>query len=496
MPIPPTITLDPAADLALHRQLYDRIREAVLTGNLPAGTRLSSTRSMAAELGVSRNTVMAAFSQLLAEGYLQGKLGSGTYVTRTLPDETLRARRTAATSERPPPTDRGRTLSRRGQRLISARVTAARRGAPIAFRAGTPAIDEFPLELWSRMLARRWRDATPDLLTYGDPAGHRPLREAIVRYLAVARGVRCTADQVVIVSGSQQALDLASRLLLDPGDRVWVEDPGYLGARAAITGSGAEAVSVPVDNQGLDVAAGIARASNAAMAYVTPSHQFPLGATMSLTRRLALLEWASDAKAWVLEDDYDSEYRYAGRPLAALQGLDVDGRVIYLGTFSKVMLPSMRFGYMVLPPDVFDAFVAARAVADRHSPSVEQAALADFMEEGHFERHVRRMRMLYADRQAALIDAASRHLGGLLRVEPHAAGMHVVGLLPGVADDVALSAAACAARVEAAPLSGYYLSEPPVQGFVLGYAAVPERTARAAVARLADVLRTGTVAKR
>lgn len=488
MPIPPTLTLDAKAEQPLHRQLYDGIRNAVLTGGLPAGTRLASTRSMATELGVSRNTVMTAFSQLLAEGYLQGRLGSGTYVTRTLPDETLRTRR-ATPLHQPSRVDRGRTISKRGARLISARVTAASTGAPIAFRAGTPAIDEFPLDLWSRMLARRWRDATPDLLTYGDPAGYRPLREAIVRYLAVARGVRCTAKQVVIVSGSQQALDLASRLLLDPGDKVWVEDPGYLGARAALTGSGAQLVSVPVDREGLDVAQGIKRAPKAAMAYVTPSHQFPLGATMSLTRRLALLEWARTAKAWILEDDYDSEYRYAGRPLEALQGLDVDGRVIYLGTFSKVMLPSMRFGYMVLPPDVADDFVSARAVSDRHSPSVDQAALADFMDEGYFERHIRRMRMLYADRQAALIDGARRHLSGMMVIEPHAAGMHVVGLLPEGADDDALSEAARAHKVEAAALSGYYLSERPIPGFVLGYAAVPERAARAAVLRLAEALR-------
>lgn len=488
MSAPQPISLQPAPGYPLHKQLYDRIREAVLSGGLPPGTRLPSTRALATELGVSRNTVMTAFGQLLAEGYIQGKLGSGTYVTRTLPDETLRTRR-SVTPAALAPSDRGRSLSRRGQQLVKPRVTAARIGPPIPFRAGTPAIDEFPLDVWSRMLARRWRDATPDLLTYGDPAGHRPLREAIVRYLALARGVRCVAERVVIVSGSQQALDLAARLLLDPDDEVWVEDPGYLGARAALTGSGAKAVSVPVDQEGLIVEVGVERAPHAAMTYVTPSHQFPLGVTMSLSRRLALLAWARDAKAWILEDDYDSEYRYAGRPLAALQGLDVDGRVIYLGTFSKVMLPSLRIGYMVLPPDVVDAFISARAVVDRHSPSVEQAALADFIDEGHFERHIRRMRMLYADRQAALIDAAGKHLGGLLQVEPHAAGMHVVGRLPEGADDVALSEAARMQRVEATPLSGYYLSEAPAPGFVLGYAAIPERPIRAAVTRLATAMR-------
>jgi GntR family transcriptional regulator/MocR family aminotransferase len=485
--VPPTLTLNHRAQEPLHRQLYDRIRDAVLTGVLPPGERLASTRAMATELGVSRNTVMAAFNQLLAEGYLQGRLGSGTYVTRTLPDEVLKTRNRPLTA---PPTaaERGRSLSHRGQQLISTPVSLARSEAPLAFRVGMPAVDEFPLDLWSRMLARRWRDATPELLGYGDPAGHVPLRQAIARHLAVARGVRCTPEQVVIVSGSQQALDLIARLLLDPGDQVWAEDPGYPGARAAITGSGATIVSVPVDGEGLDVAAGMDRAQTAAMAYVTPSHQYPLGVTMSLTRRLALLEWARTAGAWIVEDDYDSEYRYAGRPIAALQGLDSDGRVIYLGTFSKVMLPSLRLGYLVLPRDVVDAFVAARAVSDRHSPTIDQATMADFIDGGHFERHIRRMRMLYADRQAALVHAAERHLAGVLHVKPHIAGMHLVGELPDRVDDAALSGRAREHRVEAQALSSYYREERPRRGFVLGYAAVPDRAIRAAVLRLAEAL--------
>jgi GntR family transcriptional regulator/MocR family aminotransferase len=484
--IPPTLTLDPQAGEALHRQLYDRLRDSVLAGALPPGTRLASTRTMAHELGVSRNTVMTAFNQLLAEGYLQGRTGSGTYVTRTLPDDALRARRATPAVERAP---RGRGVSGRGARLIATPVSVVRPAAPAAFRVGLPAVDEFPLELWSRLLARTWRDATFSLLGYGDPAGHLPLRTAIAEHLAVARGVRCAAEQVVIVSGSQQALDLVSRVLLDPGDRVWIEDPGYPGARAALAGAEATIVPVPVDGEGLDVEAGVARAPDAAMAYVTPSHQYPLGVTMSLARRLALLEWARTAGAWVLEDDYDSEYRYAGRPIAALQGLDADGRVIYMGTFSKVMLPSLRLGYLVLPPDVVDAFVAARAVSDRHSPTIDQVAMTEFITEGHFERHIRRMRMLYADRQAALLDAARRHLDGVLDLRPDPAGMHIVARLAAGADDAALSLRAREHRVEAQPLSSYYLSEAPIPGFALGYAAVPERSARAAVVRLAQALR-------
>ena len=480
------VALDPAAATPLHRQLYDALRSAVLSGHLVPGMRLESTRSMAADLGVSRNTVMSAFEQLLAEGYLEGRVGAGTFVSRTLPDDALRARRSPSPASAPASRPPG--VSRRGAPLIGTPVTLARPGTPHAFRPGMPAFDAFPFEVWSRYVVRRWRNPATDLLGYGDAAGYRPLREAIARHLAVARGVRCDAGQVVIVAGSQQALDLAARVLLDPGDAVWIEEPGYLGARAALAAAGAQLVPVPVDAEGLDVTAGAALQRHAVMAYVSPSHQYPLGVTMSLSRRLALLEWARAAGAWVLEDAYDSEYRYAGRPLAALQGLDGDGRVIYLGTFSKVMLPSLRIGYLVLPPDLVDAFVAARSVADRHSPSVEQAALADFIVDGQLDRHIRRMRMLYAERQAALIDAAKRDLRGVLDVPASDAGMHVVGWLPAGADDVAASASAAANRVEAPALSQYYLGAAERPGLVLGYAAVPANEARAAVRRLAVAL--------
>lgn len=479
--------LDPEAAEPLHRQLYDALRDAVLSGHLAPGARLASTRTMAADLGVSRNTVMAAFEQLLAEGYLEGRVGAGTFVTRTLPDHTLRARaRPVAAKVR---RARGRGLSSRGRVLVSSPVPPTRAGPPRPFRVGTPAIDEFPIDAWSRLVTRHWRaGGGRELLGYGDPAGYRPLREAIAVHLAVARGVRCDPDQVVIVSGSQQALDLTARLLVDDGDRVWIEDPGYTGARASIASSGARLVPVPVDAEGIDVAEGVRRAPDAAMAYVSPSHQYPVGATLSLARRLALLEWARDAGAWILEDDYDSEFRYAGRPLAALQGLDADGRVIYLGTFSKVMLPSLRIGYMVLPPDIVDAFVTARAVSDRHSPAIEQAALAEFIGEGLLERHIRRMRMLYADRQAALLDAARRHLGEAIDLRPAHAGMHLTGFLPAGSDDGALARAALEADVEVAALSSYAI-EARRPGLVLGYACATPAEIRAAVRRLAPVVR-------
>ena len=479
--------LDPTAPEPLYQQLYAEIRGAILAGRLPPGTRLPSSRALAASLEVARATVVCAFEQLVAEGYLESCSGSGTFVARDLPDDLLHARPPAAPQRSDASTP---GLSRRGRALAATKVGASPpiQGAPRPFQYGAPDSAGLPLELWSRLAVRRFRSPAPELLAYGDPAGYRPLREAIATYLAAARGVRCRADQVIVVSGSQQGLDLAARLLLDPGDQAWMEDPGYLGARGALQAAGAELVPVPVDAEGLDVAAGARLAPRARLAYVTPSHQFPTGATMSLSRRLALLAWARSADAWVLEDDYDSEYRYAGRPLAALQGLDDAGRVIYIGTFSKVLFPSLRLGYLVVPPALAEAFAAARALADDHSPTVLQAIVADFMAEGHFVRHIRRARERYAERQAALV-AAARPLAGRLDVAPAAAGMHLVGLLPPGADDRALAREASRYGVDTVPLSAYAIRPLPRGGLVLGYSAFTPSQLRDAVARLGPALR-------
>jgi GntR family transcriptional regulator/MocR family aminotransferase len=482
-----TVALDASSPVSLYRQLYEWLRGAILSGQLRPGTRLQSTRELAAELRVSRNTVMNAFEQLLAEGYLEGQIGSGTYVSRALPDEMLKvsAPRPRATSV----SRKGRRLSERGAALANVALTTSKNIASVrAFRAGTPALDAFPAELWSRLLARRWRNPPRELLGYSHAAGYQPLREAIATYLGAARAVRCDAEQVIIVSGAQQALDLISRLLLNPGDAAWIEDPGYLGTRAAFTGAGARLVPVPVDEEGLDVATGEARAPDGRLVYVSPSHQYPLGVTMSLARRLALLEWASRSGAWIIEDDYDSEYRYAGRPLAAMQGLDQEGRVIYLGTFSKVMFPSLRMGYLVAPPDMVEAFAAARGVLSRFTPSMDQAALADFINEGHFARHIRRMRTLYAERQAVLVETSRRELDGLLEVEPHEAGIHLVGWLPEGIDDRRASEEADKQGVEAQALSGFSIKHKRRGGLLLGYAGYDERQIRVGVRRLATAL--------
>jgi GntR family transcriptional regulator/MocR family aminotransferase len=484
----PEILLDTSSAVPLHRQLYEGLRGAILAGRLSAGTRLPATRMLAHELGISRNTVLNAFEQLLAEGYVEGQTGSGTYVSHVLPDDLLHV---LPTPPAQPLAPSNRRLSQRGSLLAATSVTAVDdQGPPRAFRTGLPAFDTFPFDIWTRLVARHWKQPPPELLSYGDPAGYHRLREVIAAYLGAARGVQCTTDRVIIVAGSQQGLDLAARVLLDPGDRVWIEDPGYVGARGALRSAGAELVPVPLDQEGLRVAVGIDTCANARMAYVTPSHQFPLGVTMSLSRRLALLDWARRADAWLLEDDYDSEYRYTGRPLPALQGLDGDGRTIYLGTFSKVLFPSLRLGYLVVPLDLVNAFVAAKALADRHPPSIEQAALADFIAEGHFARHIRRTRALYAGRQAALIAAAQHELAGLMELHPAAAGMHLVGWLPpGMADTDAASRAA-AVGVDVSPLSAYALEPLERGGLLLGYAAADQNEIHRAVRRLGRALRS------
>jgi GntR family transcriptional regulator/MocR family aminotransferase len=482
-----SVPLDERAAAPMFRQLYEGIRTAILSGRFEAGMRLPASRMLASELGVSRTTVLNGYEQLLAEGYLVGRLGSGTYVAPTLPEELLQAHTLPQPSR--PPARRGRLISRRGAALAAApRPIVPRVGRPRPFRPGVPALDAFPSELWLRLTKKYTRRMFAELGDYGDPAGYRPLRQAIAAYLQAARGVCCGADQIIVVSGAQQALDLAARVLLDPGEAAWVEDPSYIGARGALSGTGVQVVGVPVDQEGLDVAGAARRHPEARLCYVTPSHQYPLGVTMSLPRRLALLDWARRASAWIVEDDYDSEFRYAGRPLAALQGLDRDRRVLYVGTFSKVLFPALRLGYLVAPPDLVDAFVAARTLADHHSPTMPQAVLAEFIADGHLARHVRRMRTLYEERQHALLAAARRELGDCLSVAPAEAGIHLVGWLAEGSDDRVASRRAAAHGVEVPPLSAYRIEQGKRGGLLLGYAASSPREIRDGVRRLALAL--------
>jgi GntR family transcriptional regulator/MocR family aminotransferase len=477
----PALALEPRDSRPLHRQIYFAIREAILEGRLRPGARLPASRSLAKDLGVSRNTVMAAFEQLRAEGYIDGRVGAGSFIPRHLPDE-------AGPLHRPPEPGDGalpRRISARGQMLVGLRHRGAR---PRPFSPGLPELEQFPFREWARLLARRWRRPHRAFLVGGEPGGYRPLCEAIADYLAMARAVFCRADQVIITSGAQQALDLAARVLIDPGDPVWMEEPGYPPTSAVLRAAGARVVPVPVDDEGLSVVAGRAIEPAPRLICVSPSHQYPLGVTMSLARRLELLECARAIDGVVIEDDYDSEYRYAGRPLAALQGLDGDGRVIYLGTMSKVMFPGLRIGYMVVPAHLIDAFLAVRAMVDAHPSSIAQAALADFITEGFLGAHIRRMRQLYAERQATLIDTFRKKFGERLALAPAAAGMHLVARLPPASDDRALAQRAAEAGVEAPALSHYYQGAPAARGLLLGYAGVDRRATERAALRLAEVL--------
>ena len=386
-------------------QLYEGLCQAILAGQFLPGSRLPPTRVLADHLKVSRNTVHLAYRQLVDEGYLEGRQGSGTRVSQSLPDQL--PYRGDEGAFRPVPAQGERAISQRGTQLLAAfgQDCQDKRGLSNALMPGGPAFDQFPHKIWQRLLVRSWQNLAHGALASAG-ADYRPLCEGIASHLGTTRGVRCTAEQVVMVAGSQQGLDLALRVLLDPGDAAWIEDPCYRGAYGAMLGAGIKPVAVAVDGEGLQVGTGQRLREKARLAYVTPSYQYPMGMTMSLGRRLQLLEWAGRNQAWILEDDYHSDFRYTGRPLAALQGLDQQRRVVYLGTFSKVLFPSLRLAYLVVPPDLVEAFLAVRDFSCRCPPLLTQATLADFISEGHFARHIRRMCRLYATRQRAFIEVA------------------------------------------------------------------------------------------
>lgn len=475
---------------SLYQQLYEGLRQAVLSGRLGVGMRLPSTRELAAVLHVSRNTVLSAFEQLVAEGYLESRVGDGTYVSTALPDELglvgkQERHNSTAKAKRSAP-----RFSQRYQLITAAPMGGSTdEHAPRAFRTGIPALDVFPTKVWSHLVAQQWRKVTPALLTYGDACGYGPLRQAIAAYLGAARGVRCTADQVLITAGSQHALDLVAQTLLDPGDPVWIEDPGYRGARAALLGVGAHLVPIPVDEEGLCVAVGVAHQPVARLAYVTPSHQYPTGATLSITRRLALLDWARQHGGWILEDDYDSEYRYRGRPLAALQGLDQADRVLYSGTFSKVLFPGLRLGYLVTPPALTAAFARTLQLAHRYLSVFDQAVLANFILDGHFARHIRRTRALYAERQQTLVAALQQQLGDDVTVGCAEAGLHLVAWCKTAVDDQQIAKAALRQGIEVAPISAYSMLTPARSGLVLGYGMLNQDEIRAGVRKLETVFK-------
>jgi GntR family transcriptional regulator/MocR family aminotransferase len=477
------------SQMPMHRQIYEKMRQAILSGELPAKSRLPASRALAQQLGISRMTVVNAYDQLFAEGYLEGKIGAGTFVANSLPEELMqtpktRTVKTAAFS-------RELNLSKQGRQMAQGfdDVLLEHEGTKfIPFQNGLTAVDSFPFNTWARIAARLHRQAPSATLLNGDLAGFRPLRETLAAHLKSARGVACEPEQIIITAGTQQALALIAAVFLDPNDEIWMEDPGYLSARNLFVLSRAKIIPVPVDKDGLNLKAAYKRSKKPKLIYVTPSHQYPLGVTMSLARRLSLIEAARAAEAWIIEDDYDSEYRYCGHPLASLQGLDEEGRVLYVGTFSKTIFPTLKLGCLVVPPDLVDVFTSGRILSGAQSPLINQAILAEFIAEGHFARHVRRMRMLYEDRQQILVEEVKRNLSGLVEMKADDAGMHLVGWLPDGVDDQDVAQKAALQNVRVQSISDSSINEYPRNGLVFGYAAFDEKQIKRGVRKLTKVL--------
>lgn len=481
----PYIPFDSNSDSPFYKQIYEGYRTAILSGRLQPGQRLPSTRALALELKISRLPVIIAYEQLLHEGYLEGRIGAGTYVKDSIPDELaspLLARNPASQSA-------GFALPWRIKEPASpVSKTPGENELLGPFRVSLPALDQFPHKIWSRVASRHAKHLSIKHMAYADPAGHPPLREAIAQYLRTARAVHCEAGQILIVSGSQMGLQICAMALLTTRDTVCIEEPGYPGARDALRSTGASLVPVPLNEEGIDVSQIAVRGKNVRVVYVTPSHQYPLGLSMSASRRLELLAWAKQNQSWILEDDYDSEYRYASRPLGALQGMDNDSRVIYIGTFSKVLFPALRLGYMVVPPGLLNKFLQLRETLDIFSPTLYQLVLTDFLQEGHFARHLRRMRAIYLRRRNALVESLHTDLGEFLKPCNTDAGLHLSAFLPRGMDDLEVVRRAAQRGISASALSACYMGKRPKKGLILGFGGADERLIHTAAQTLCNVI--------
>ncbi|MNM43378.1 HTH-type transcriptional regulatory protein GabR [compost metagenome] len=499
---PVVLPFDPAGIVldrrrGLSQQLYQALRARVLDGRLSSGTRLPASRDLAAMLLLSRGSVVRAYDQLYAEGYIESRVGDGTYVTQLAKLSTqlstglslgLSTGLSTISAEMTEDLSSSVHSTEPMARVKNNHLPAPRTAAPRAFRVGIPAFDLFPFDVWAKLQAGFWRNPDPAQLGYGDPAGEWQLRELIAAYMRRSRGLMCTAEQIVITSGAQQAISLCAQLLLQPGDGVAVENPGYRAAGHAFAVAGGKVMGVAVDEEGMDCQQ-LQQLADCRLAYVTPAHQYPTGVTMSLARRLALLDWAECNDGWIIEDDYDGEYRYSGAPLAPLAALDQRGRVLYVGTFGKIAFPALRLGYLVLPARLVQVFSQARALAVRHSEVGNQCVMAEFMAQGHFQRHIRRMRRAALNRRNVLKAGWPVDVAGLGAMPEVAAGLHVKVDVDNFAQEQALVAKAEAVGVEINPLSDYWLpdSAAPVDkraGLVLGFAAVPEGEIAEALMRL------------
>jgi GntR family transcriptional regulator/MocR family aminotransferase len=470
--------VDRAKDAPVFRQIYLQLRSAILSGALRPGAKLPSTRELATQLGVSRSAVVSAFEQLLAEGYASGKKGAGTYITSNLPEPfaAIHVRK-----KRPASAAKAAASSRNLEGFVDVTTQSDER----PFNLGRTLVDARTAELWRKLSARSLRSFGRHHLGYADPHGMLELRKSVCDYLKAARAVRCEPEQVVITAGTQQALDIVIRVMQGPDKEVWIEDPGYSLTRLALVAAGAKVCPIPVDQDGVNVTEGIRRAPKARAAFITPSHQFPKGVALSMARRLELLAWARESGAWIVEDDYASEFRYGGRPLASLQGLDEAERVIYIGTLTKALFPGLRIGYAVVPPSLVRTFVTARYLMDRQPSSLCQAVVAAFMAEGHFAAHIRRMRETYRDQRDALVAALWRRLGDHLTVDPLDQGMHLVAYTRSGLSDVRIERAAREHGVIVRAMSRLYIEAPAQSALVLGFSGYPRQIIAQAIARLA-----------
>ncbi|MBD9564913.1 PLP-dependent aminotransferase family protein [Pseudomonas sp. PDM09] len=493
----------------LSRQLYQALRMRVLDGRLASGTRLPASRDLAAALSISRNSVVRAYDQLYAEGFIEGRVGDGTYVAQ-LPQAVVSVKKLSTKVSTGFSTGLPTVLSTNWldlpvvssskvihsgalSRVEKNHLTLPPSGPPRAFRVGVPAFDLFPFEVWAKLNAAFWRKPDLEQLCYGDPAGDARLRGLIAAYLRSSRGMQCSAEQIVITSGAQQGISLCAQLLVEPGDGVGIENPGYRAAGHAFAVAGARLHGIAVDSEGIDCTE-LAGLSDCRLAYVTPSHQYPTGVVMSLARRLELLAWAERTQGWIVEDDYDGEYRYSGAPLAPLAALDRQGRVLYVGTFGKVAFPALRLGYLVLPPGLVAAFSQRRAVDVRHSEVSTQAVMAEFMAAGHFQRHIRRMRRAALSRRNVLLNGWPVDIPGVGKLPSVAAGLHVTVRVDSVARERELIEQATSVGVEINGLSSYWLPDTTLPedqraGLVLGFAAVPETAIESALAKLKKIWR-------
>ncbi|MBK5302564.1 MULTISPECIES: MocR-like pyridoxine biosynthesis transcription factor PdxR [Gammaproteobacteria] len=491
----------------LSRQLYQALRVRVLDGRLASGTRLPASRDLAAALSISRNSVVRAYDQLYAEGFIEGRVGDGTYVAQ-LPQAAVSVKKLSTKVSTGFSTGLPTALSTNWldlpvvssskvihsgalDRVEKNHLTLPPSGPPRAFRVGVPAFDLFPFEVWAKLNAAFWRKPDLEKLCYGDPAGDARLRGLIAAYLRSSRGMQCSAEQIVITSGAQQGISLCAQLLVEPGDGVGIENPGYQAAGHAFAVAGARLHGIAVDSEGIDCTE-LAGLSDCRLAYVTPSHQYPTGVVMSLARRLELLAWAERTQGWIVEDDYDGEYRYSGAPLAPLAALDRQGRVLYVGTFGKVAFPALRLGYLVLPPGLVEAFSQRRAVDMRHSEVSTQAVMAEFMAAGHFQRHIRRMRRAALSRRNVLLNGWPVDIPGVGKLPSVAAGLHLTVRVDSVARERELIEQATSVGVEVNGLSSYWLPDTTLPedqraGLVLGFAAVPETAIESALARLKEI---------